>query len=126
MLGERIYLVTIVPVKDADYANVYGKDVSDRKTIVKSVKIKRRLRIKDAIEDLSFVNRRSFTVTEELQPVFYELVVPVLLEDAVIAVVKVESSQLNAFTNEDQELLETLTIPVASALGRAGLCAGLC
>nr|MDO8135084.1 GAF domain-containing protein [Candidatus Njordarchaeum guaymaensis] len=126
MLGERIHLVTIVPVKDADYANVYGKDVSDRKTMVKSVKIKRTLRIKDAIEDLSFVNRRSFTVTEELQPVFSELVVPVLLEDAVIAVVKVESSQLNAFTNEDQELLETLIMPAASALGRARLCAGLC
>jgi putative methionine-R-sulfoxide reductase with GAF domain len=94
--------------------------------MVKSVKIKRTLRIKDAIEDLSFVNRISFTVTEELQPMLSELVVPVLVEDAVIAVVKVESSQLNAFTNEDQELLGMLTMPVASALGRARLCVGLC
>jgi len=86
--------------------------------VVSSVKTKRALRIADTREEPSFVDRRSFSAKEELQPMLSELAVPVLIEDKAIAVLNVESSRLNAFTGEDQELLETLAMHVASALGR--------
>jgi PAS domain S-box-containing protein len=46
-----------------------------------------------------------------------ELTVPVIVEGKTVAVLNVESSQLNAFNDEDQRLLETLAIHVSSALG---------
>ena len=30
-LGDKVYLFTLVPVKDAGYVNVYGRDITDRK-----------------------------------------------------------------------------------------------
>ena len=86
--------------------------------VVSSVKTKRALRIADTREEPSFVDRRAFSATEKLQPMLSELAVPVLTEDEAVAVLNVESSRLNAFTGEDQELLETLAMHVASALGR--------
>jgi PAS domain S-box-containing protein len=47
-----------------------------------------------------------------------ELAVPVIVEGQTVAVLNVESSQLNAFNDEDQRLLETLAVHVGSALGR--------
>jgi len=47
-----------------------------------------------------------------------ELAVPVIVEGKTVAVLNVESSQLNAFNDEDQRLLETLAVHVGSALGR--------
>jgi PAS domain S-box-containing protein len=197
-LGDKVYLFTIVPVKDAGHVNVYGRDITDRKTtekaakqseeklkalhghartlavantidevarhtldamdftlgfdvadfcivekdrirvcgsrgihvadalwgwpldglgvVVKSVQTKRTLRVPDTKREPSFVDRRAFSATEKLQ--LSELVVPVLLNGGVVAVLNVESSRLNAFTGEDQELLETLAMHVSSALGR--------
>ncbi len=86
--------------------------------VVKSVKAKRALRIPDTREEPSFVDRRSFSGTKELQPMLSELVVPVLSDGEAVAVLNVESNRLNAFTDENQALLETLAMHVASALGR--------
>jgi signal transduction histidine kinase len=47
-----------------------------------------------------------------------ELAVPVVVDDDTIAVLNVESAQLNAITDEDQTLLETLAIHVASDIRR--------
>ena len=47
-----------------------------------------------------------------------ELVVPVIVEGKTVAILNVESSQLNAFNDEDQRLLETLAVHVGSALER--------
>ena len=47
-----------------------------------------------------------------------ELAVPVIAEGKTVALLNVESSQFNAFNDEDQRLLETLAVHVASALER--------
>jgi len=86
--------------------------------VVKSVNEKRTLRIPDTRKEPAFVDRRSFSTSEDFQPMLSELVVPVLTDGEAAAVLNVESSRLNAFTDEDQELLETLAMHVASALGR--------
>jgi len=86
--------------------------------VVKSVKAKGTLRIPDTREEPSFVDRRGFSGTQELRPMLSELAVPVLTDGEAVAVLNVESSRLNAFTDEDKELLETLAMHVASALGR--------
>jgi PAS domain S-box-containing protein len=49
-----------------------------------------------------------------------ELATPVLIDGETVAVLNVESLDLNAFTREDQRLLETLAQHVASALSRLG------
>ena len=50
-----------------------------------------------------------------------ELDVPMKIEDEVIGVLNVESLELNAFTEQDQELLEILASHVASAIQRIRL-----
>ncbi len=47
-----------------------------------------------------------------------ELDVPVKIDDSVVALLGAESKELNAFTEQDQELLETLASHVASAIHR--------
>jgi len=84
--------------------------------VVKSVETKKTLRVTDTRKEPSFVDRRTFSGTEKLQ--LSELAAPVLLDNTVVGVLNVESSEPNAFTDEDQELLETLATHVASALGR--------
>jgi PAS domain S-box-containing protein len=49
-----------------------------------------------------------------------ELATPVLIDGETVAVLNVESLDLNAFTREDQRLLETLAQHVASTLSRLG------
>jgi PAS domain S-box-containing protein len=49
-----------------------------------------------------------------------ELATPVLIDGETVAVLNVVSLDLNAFTREDQRLLETLSQHVASALSRLG------
>jgi len=47
-----------------------------------------------------------------------ELATPVIVENQVVAVLNVEKAQPNSFTEQDQEILETLASHVASALYR--------
>jgi len=47
-----------------------------------------------------------------------ELAVPILLENSVLGVLNVESTQLDAFTGEDTQLVEVLAQNVGSALSR--------
>ena len=84
--------------------------------VVRSVYTKRTLRVPDTGKEPSFVDRRTLSGTEKLQ--LSELAAPVLLDNTVVGVLNVESSELNAFAEGDQELLETLATHVASALGR--------
>ena len=84
--------------------------------VIKSVETKKTLRVPDTRKEPSFVDRRTFSGTEKLQ--LSELAVPVLKDNTVVGVLNVESSEPNAFTDEDQELLETLGTHVASALER--------
>jgi len=75
-------------------------------------------RVSDVSKEPAFVDARKLTSREEAPPTVSELAVPVLIEGKVAAVLNVESSRLGAFTEEDQKLLETLAVHVASALAR--------
>jgi len=85
---------------------------------VKAANMKKTVVVKDARKEPAYVDNVVFTVRGERQPMLSELAVPVLVHGETVAVLNVESSQPDAFTNEDQYLLETLAMHVASALER--------
>jgi len=78
--------------------------------IVKAVNQKKAFRISDTREETAFV--------QGTKGMLSELAVPVILEGQAVGVLNVESSQPDAFTDDDQRLVETLAGHVASCLGR--------
>ena len=79
---------------------------------VRAVNTGRTVLVNDLRGDPDFV--RGYTDS------FSELATPVLVDGETVAVLNVESLDLNAFTREDQVLLETLAQHVASAYSRLG------
>jgi len=77
---------------------------------VKTARERRTVRVNDLRGDPDFVRGSTDSLSE--------LAVPVIVDGEVIAVLNVESLQLDAFTDEDQKLLEILAQHVASALTR--------
>ncbi len=86
--------------------------------VVKTAKTKKTLRIPDTRKEEAFVDARTLAGRGELPRTLSELVVPVLVEGETAVVLNVENSRLNAFTEEDEKLLETLGAHVGSALSR--------
>lgn len=86
--------------------------------VAKTANIGRTLLVPDVREDPAFVDARKVTMREEAPPTLSELAVPALIDGKVAAVLNVESSRLDAFSDVDQRLLETLGMHVASALAR--------
>jgi len=86
--------------------------------VVKAVRTKKTLRVPDTRKEKDFVDARSLTEKRELPSMLSELTVPVIGDGEVVAVLNVENRRPNAFTEEDQRLLETLAMHVASALSR--------
>ena len=85
---------------------------------VKAANSKRTIRITDITEEGAYVDDDG-RAGKGISPIrFSELAVPVIIDDKVVAVINVESNQLNAFSDEDQRLLETLAVHVASELRR--------
>jgi PAS domain S-box-containing protein len=86
--------------------------------IVKAAKTKRTLRIPDTRKEPAFVDTGA--VDEEGRPMVMlsELAVPVIVDGEAAAVINVESHLVNAFTEMDQILLETLAMHVSSAIER--------
>jgi PAS domain S-box-containing protein len=86
--------------------------------IVKAAKTKRTLRIPDTRKEPAFVDTGA--VDKEGRPLVMlsELAVPVIVEGEAVAVINVESHLLDAFTEMDQILLETLAMHVSSAIER--------
>jgi len=78
--------------------------------IANAANLKRTIRVPDTRKEKSYV--------QGVRNMYSELAVPVVLEDEVFGVLNVESKHLNAFTDEDQRLLETLASHVASAMAR--------
>jgi PAS domain S-box-containing protein len=87
---------------------------------VKAANSKRTVRVPDTRKEPAYVDR--IGADRKGSPTMLsELAVPVIVEDATIAVLNVESAQLNAITDEDQKLLETLAVHVASDIRRLEL-----
>ncbi len=62
--------------------------------------------------------RKADSYYESLEGILSELAVPVLVEGEVVAVLNVESSQLNQYTQQDQTILEIFSEDVGQALSR--------
>jgi len=86
--------------------------------MVKAANTKRTLRITDTRKDPAFVDASTVDAGGGPRHMLSELVVPVLMDGKAVAVLNVESTQLDAFTETDQRLLETLAIHVSSSLNR--------
>lgn len=85
--------------------------------IVKAANRKQTIRVNDTSGESDYVDR---TGADWKGPhsMLSELAVPVLLNDQTIGVLNAENAKSNAFTEEDQQLLETLASHVASAISR--------
>jgi PAS domain S-box-containing protein len=78
--------------------------------IVKAANLKQPTLVADTRKETAYVKGRKGMLSE--------LAVPVLVNDQTIGVLNAESTRLNAFTEEDRQLLETLASHVSSAFNR--------
>jgi PAS domain S-box-containing protein len=81
---------------------------------VKAANTKATVRVPDTRKDSAYVDGRAGKVPSLLS----ELAVPVLVDGKTVAVLNAESEKLDAFTHQDQQLLETLASHAAMALQR--------
>jgi len=88
-----------------------------RGVVVKAARKKATIRVSDVRKEPAYVDRMGFNWTRR-PTMLSELAVPVILDREAVVVLNVESKRLNAFTDEDLKLLETLGTHVASAISR--------
>lgn len=88
-----------------------------RGTTVKAANTKTTLRISDTRKEPGFVDPKGYDWTGP-PTALSELIVPILIDAEAVAVLCVDSPRVDNFTDNDQRLLETLAIHVASALER--------
>ncbi|MGA2238964.1 MAG: PAS domain S-box protein [Candidatus Bathyarchaeia archaeon] len=86
--------------------------------IVKAARTKKALRVRDTRKEPAFLDAPAVGPRGELQHMLSELAVPVLVDSKTVALLNVENTRVDAFTEQDQMLLETLAADVASALDR--------
>jgi PAS domain S-box-containing protein len=84
---------------------------------VKAANIKSAIRVPDTRKEPAYVDRKGFDWAGP-PSMLSELAVPVMVDGEAVAVLNVESKQLNAFTVSDQDLLEILAFHVSSAFRR--------
>ena len=94
-----------------------AQPLEGRGTTVKAATTKTTLRISDTRKEPAFVDPKGYDWTGP-PTVLSELVVPVLIDAETVAVLCVDNIHPDAFTDEDQRLLETLATHVASCLKR--------
>jgi len=85
---------------------------------VKAVNQKRPLRLSDTRLEPAYVDSEGRSGQSALHGTLSELAVPILVDEEAVGALNVESTSLNAFTETDEKLLETLALHVASALKR--------
>jgi PAS domain S-box-containing protein len=86
--------------------------------IAKAVKIKSTLRIPDTRKEPDFLDNPATGSRGEVLHMLSELAAPAIVERDTVAVLNVENTRIDAFTETDQMLLETLAMHVASAISR--------
>jgi PAS domain S-box-containing protein len=92
--------------------------ISGPSVIVKAARTKNTLRIPDTRTEPAFLDDPATSANGEALHMMSELAVPVLVSNETAAILNVENTGINAFTEQDQRLLETLASHVASALNR--------
>jgi PAS domain S-box-containing protein len=99
-------------------AVLWEAHLDDARSIkVQVANTKKTVRVPDTRKEPAYVDGRGFDWTGP-PTMLSELAVPVLVDGEAVAVLNVENEQPNAFTNEDQALLEILAVHVASDLRR--------
>jgi len=86
--------------------------------IVKAARTKKTLRISDTRKEPAFLDNPATGPRGEILHMMSELTVPILVDEETAAVINVENTRVDAFSEQDQILLETLAADVASALKR--------
>jgi putative methionine-R-sulfoxide reductase with GAF domain len=85
--------------------------------MTRAVKGATTIRVADTRNEESYLDPTG-TPSRKKPTMLSELAVPVIVNGKPVAILNVESTRLNAFTDEDQRLLETLASHVASELKR--------
>jgi PAS domain S-box-containing protein len=86
--------------------------------IVKAARTKKTFRIPDTRKEPVFLDSPATGPKGEILHMLSELTVPVLVQYETVAVLNIENTRVDAFTEDDQVLLETLATHVASAVSR--------
>jgi len=97
--------------------------LDSKSVIVRSIKTKEIQIVPDISADPDY--HTPVPMSEEKYTTRSELCVPVLVEDRAIGALNVESSKLDAFTQDDASHLATLAEHIASAIGRLEYIKGL-
>ncbi|HUK50802.1 MAG TPA: PAS domain-containing protein, partial [Terriglobales bacterium] len=90
--------------------------ITDSGVVTRAARTMETIRVSDAREVPDFLDDPIITSKGQILHMLSELTVPIIVDREPAAVLNVESTQLNAFSAEDQILLETLAAHVASAL----------
>ena len=97
--------------------NIKTLPMNGRGVTAKAAKSKRTIEIPDTRREALYVDQKGFD-WKGPPSMFSELAVPVLIDEDAVAVLNVESVEINAFRPEDVILLETLAIHVGSDIRR--------
>ncbi len=100
--------------KGVDWDEDYELPLNGQGITVRAVRMGRTQLVPDIRLDEDFLVGPAEGVYEPLS----ELAVPVMIDEEAVAVINVESTELNAFTEEDKRLLEIFSEHVASAIRR--------
>jgi PAS domain S-box-containing protein len=84
---------------------------------VKAAKTKSTIRVSDTMKERDYADPKGYD-WPVAHTVRSQLIVPILIDGETAAVIALDNDRLDAFTHEDQQLLETLSFHVASALKR--------
>jgi len=103
-----------IHIRGIDSDVVYKMPLDGSGITVRSVRTGETQLIPNTLADEDYVRGPGAEVKEHLS----ELAVPVKIGSEVVAVINVENNRLDAFTEEDRRLLETLALHVASAMER--------
>ena len=102
--------------KGVEWDEDYELPLNGRGITVRAARTGKTQLIPDIRRDQDFLAGPAEGVYEPLS----ELAVPVIIDEEAVAVINIESTELDAFTEEDKRLLEIFSEHVASAIRRLG------
>jgi PAS domain S-box-containing protein len=109
-------LIRLIHLRGMETTEYFEMPLDGPGVTVRTVKTGKTQLIRDTRLDMDFTK----VVIEESLNSLSELSVPVKVGDEVVAVINIESNRIDAFTEDDQRLLEILAEHVASAIRRLG------
>ena len=115
ILAVETERLKVVGIRGA--TTVYEMSLNGPGIIVRAAKSKKSLRVSDTRKDPDYVDPQGYGWKSSLT-MLSEVVVPVIVDNEVRALLNIENAQLDAFSSEDQTLLEILASHVGSEMKR--------